>query len=69
MTNKVTESISKLSKMLKLITIKFNNPKLKIKLLVKKGEEATASEIDQIEKWAQENKVQMVKLDSPIEGS
>ncbi len=66
--NKDSLSIDKLSEMINLASERSNNQKLNVKLLVNNPDKVSEGDREQIEKWAQESLVPIVKLATPLNG-
>ena len=54
--------------MINLASERSNNQKLNVKLLVNNPDKVTEGHKEQIEKWAQESQVPIVKLTTPLNG-
>ena len=54
--------------MVNFVAEKSNNHKLNVKLLVKNADKVSVSEMDKIEKWAEENDLKIKKLETPLNG-
>ena len=54
--------------MINLASERSNNQKLNVKLLVNNPDKVSEGDREQIEKWAQESQVPIVKLATPLNG-
>ena len=66
--NKEALNIEKLSEMINLAAERSNNQKLNVKLLVNNPGKVSMGDMEQIEKWAQESHVTIVRLATPLNG-
>ena len=66
--NKDSLTIEKLSEMINLAAERSNNQKLNVKLLVNNPGKVSMGVMEQIEKWGEESRVDIVKLATPLNG-
>ena len=66
--NKESLTIEKLSEMINLASERSNNQKLNVKLLVNNPGKVSMGDMEQLEKWAHENHVTLVRLATPLNG-